>query len=195
MESEQLSQQLAWAKNPQKVRLLFNYMKQHGDEHYEEEVTQMEHALQAAYLARSAGKDAELISAALLHDIGHLLADDPAERNHPTEKNDLHEERAAACLQGIFPARVLEPIRLHVIAKRYLCTVEPEYYAALSEASRKSFHLQGGPMSAEEQAAFENNTYFEEAVLLRRWDDEAKLVGKEIPPIEAYAGEVEKVML
>ncbi len=195
MESERLSQQLAQAKNQEKVRLLIDYLQKYGDEHYEEEVTQMEHALQAAYLARSAGKDAELITAALFHDIGHLLADDPAERNYPTEQNDRHEELAAAYLQGIFPARVLEPIRLHVIAKRYLCTLEPEYYAALSEASRKSFHLQGGPMSAEEQAAFENNPHFEEAVLLRRWDDEAKLVGKAIPAIEAYAGEVEKAML
>ena len=155
----------------------------------------MQHALQAAYLARQAGKGPELITAALLHDIGHIIADDPEERNNPTIRNDLHEDIAVDYLQDVFPEAVLEPIRLHVEAKRYLCTVRKGYYEKLSEASQKSYHLQGGKMNENEIAAFENHTYYREAVLLRAWDDLAKDVTKAVPEIEAYEPEVMAAMI
>ncbi|MCR9051510.1 MAG: HD domain-containing protein [Phaeodactylibacter xiamenensis] len=173
-----------------KAHLLFDYMKTHGDEQYEEEVTQLEHALQAAYLAKKAGKSPELITAALFHDIGHILADDPEEANNPTLKNDLHEDIAADYFRGLFPAAVLDPIRLHVEAKRYLCTVKAGYYEKLSVASQKSYHLQGGKMTDKEIAVFEGHEHYKDAVLLRAWDDLAKDLTKEVPAIETYEEEV-----
>lgn len=195
MTTQYLHERLLQADAPKKVRILFDYMKAHGREHYEEEVTQMEHALQAAALADEAGKGEALITAALFHDIGHMLADDPAEANNPTVKNDLHEELAADYLQEVFPPAVTDPIRLHVPAKRYLCTVDTHYYEGLSEASRKSFHLQGGKMSKAEKRAFENHRHYREAVQLRIWDDQAKALDKEVPEIDAYKEVVRKVLL
>ena len=47
-----------------------------GHEQYAgEPVTQLEHALQTAHLAQQAGADDELVTACLLHDLGHLLQD------------------------------------------------------------------------------------------------------------------------
>lgn len=195
MNEENLRNRLLAATGEEKVELLFDYLKAHGQEHYEEEVTQMAHALQAAYQAREGGFSDELVTAALLHDIGHMLADDPVEANNPTVVNDRHEELAADYLEGLFPDAVTEPIRLHVPAKRYLCTTDPEYYDALSEASKKSFHLQGGPMSEEERAAFERNPFYREAVQLRIWDDRAKDLDRAVPEIEAYVGAVREALV
>lgn len=188
-------QLLAESDRSERVQILFDYLTQHGDEHYEEDVTQMQHALQAAWLGRSAGQDAHLVTAALLHDIGHIIADDPEHRNNPTVQNDKHETLAAACLEGIFPHRVLEPIQLHVVSKRYLCTVRPAYYQNLSEASQKSFHLQGGKMSEEEQRAFRAHPYYQQALLLRTWDDQAKDITLEVPALETYTATVQDAML
>ncbi len=195
MNEENLRNRLLAATAEEKVQLLFDYLKAHGQEHYEEEVTQMTHALQAAFQAREGGFSDELVTAALLHDIGHMLADDPVEANNPTVVNDRHEERAADYLQDIFPDAVTEPIRLHVPAKRYLCTTDPAYYDDLSEASKKSYHLQGGPMSEEERAAFESHPFYREAVQLRIWDDRAKDLEWSVPEIEAYGEAVRRALL
>lgn len=196
MNEKNLKKRLAAAPNKaSKAHLLFDYIKAHGAAHYEEEVTQMQHALQAAYLAKQAGKSPELITAALFHDIGHILADDPGEASNPTLKNDLHEDIAADYFQGLFPPAVLDPIRLHVEAKRYLCTMKKGYYEKLSLASQKSYHLQGGRMNEEEIAAFEAHKHYREAVLLRAWDDLAKDLAKEVPAIEAYETEVVTALL
>src|ERR1700752_3049233 len=79
-----------------------------------EEVTQIEHALQTAELARRAGARAELVLASLLHDVGHLVVDTAL------DADDLHEVRGATLLAGLFGPSVAEPVRLHVAAKRYL---------------------------------------------------------------------------
>lgn len=190
-----LHERLAEALPTEKVQILFDYLTLHGDEHYEEDVTQMQHGLQAAFQAYDSGQDAELITAALFHDIGHIIADDPVHKNNPTLQNDDHEKLAADLLSGLFPARVTEPILLHVIAKRYLCTIKPEYYDQLSEASQKSFHLQGGKMTDEEVAEFESNPYYREAVLLRTWDDQAKDIHGKVPPLATYDKVVLSAML
>ncbi|MDP4712555.1 MAG: HD domain-containing protein [Saprospiraceae bacterium] len=186
MENNFLRDQLLAADANGRVQLLFDYLTRHGDENYEEDVTQMQHGLQAAYLAKDAGQDPEYITAALFHDIGHILADDPDEKNNPTLKDDNHEDIAASFFRDIFPDKVIEPIRLHVTAKRYLCTVNEAYYQGLSEPSQKSFHLQGGNMSAEELAAFEANPFHQAAVQLRIWDDTAKDVHAEVPTLNDY---------
>lgn len=158
-----------------------------------EAVTQLEHGLQAAMLAEQEGAPSELIVAALLHDIGHLLhrlPDDAPDKGI----DDLHERLGAEWLEGRFPPSVLEPVRLHVESKRYLCAAEAGYEAALSEPSRVSLALQGGPMTPEERREFESGEHFEAAVRVRRWDDEAKIAGLETPPLSHFLGHVRRVL-
>ena len=133
-------------------------------------VSQLQHALQAALLAEQTGGDAALVTAALLHDIGHMvhgLGEDPAADG----VDDRHEELGRAYLAALFGPAVTEPVRLHVAAKRYLCATEPDYFAKLSPDSVRSLALQGGPMSAEEVAAFRALPHSEAAVRLRRFDE------------------------
>lgn len=139
-----------------------------------EPVSQVEHACQAAALARAAGAPSHLVVAALLHDVGHLLVDD----EEATRRGDdtRHERMGARYLARWFGPTVTEPVRLHVAAKRYLAR-DPHYAARLSEESRRSLQLQGGVMDAAEAAAFAAETYFEAAIHLRQWDDLAKEVG------------------
>jgi [1-hydroxy-2-(trimethylamino)ethyl]phosphonate dioxygenase len=83
----------------------------------------------------------------------------------------------------LFPPLVTEPIRLHVAAKRYLCTVDPPYFNTLSQPSIVSLNLQGGPMTAAEVVQFEQHPCYEAAVRLRHWDDEAKIPSHATPPL------------
>ncbi len=149
----------------------------HGSSEYGgEAVTQEEHALQCAELAAADGAPATLIAAALLHDIGHLLHDLPADAPE-RGIDDLHEALGGRWLESRFVPAVTEPVRLHVAAKRYLCATEPAYEAALSEPSRISLGLQGGPFTPDEIMAFETNPFWRDALRLRRWDDTGKISG------------------
>ena len=145
-----------------------------------EPVTQLEHALQSASLAERAGASAALGAASLLHDIGHMVND---LGETPTEQgvDDLHQFHALAALRGAFPDDVLEPIRWHVDAKRYLCRERPAYYASLSPDSKRSLVLQGGVFSAEEANDFAARRWAQDAVKLRLWDDLAKVAGERTP--------------
>jgi gamma-butyrobetaine dioxygenase len=148
-----------------------------------EPVTQLQHALQAARLAVREQASSPLICAALLHDIGHLLAG----ATEDTPSQDLcHEDLGSAWLKTRFPDAVWSPVRLHVAAKRYLCTVEPEYLARLSEASQHSLSLQGGLMSEAEVAGFTAEAFHTDAIALRRWDDAAKDPSLPVPALAAY---------
>ena len=114
--------------------------------YFGEAVSEAEHALQSAALARADGAGDTLVVAALLHDVGHLLhglGEDLAERG----LDGRHEEVGHAWLSDYFGPAVAEPVRLHVAAKRYLCAVEPAYLTGLSPASRQSLGLQGGPFA------------------------------------------------
>ena len=135
----------------QKIIDLFN---QKGHSLYGgEAVTQLEHALQAATFAKNNQASAALITASLLHDIGHLLHELP--ENAPDHGvDDLHEELAALFLDKYFVKEVVEPAKLHVQAKRYLCYVDENYFNTLSEPSRQSLALQGGIMDANEAQQF-----------------------------------------
>lgn len=144
----------------------------HGEKKYGEFVTQRQHALQCAILASQEGSPSALIAAALLHDIGHMLDHSIGSKN-PWE--DLaHEVTGAEFLSQWFPKEVTEPVRLHVIAKRFLTGNDPTYYDTLSRASKHSLDLQGGPMSIEAQRQFLNVPFAKEAIQLRLWDDQAK---------------------
>ncbi len=147
-----------------------------------EPVSSLAHALQCAQLAEWAGAPAPLVAAALLHDIGHFIettgiADDV---------DDVHEARAQPLLMKVFGPAVAEPVRWHVAAKRYLVAVDAGYAAQLTPASVHSLGLQGGPMSAAERAAFEALPFAQDAISLRRWDDQAKLPGQVTPGLDYY---------
>ena len=150
-----------------------------------ETVTQLEHALQTATLARASGAPVELIAASLLHDVGHLLHDLPDEA--PDDGiDDCHESIGFEYLCKHFPASVCEPVRLHVPAKRYLCATDPEYLRRLSQPSRVSLRLQGGAMNKEEVSEFLASQFAHQAIQLRRWDDEAKVVGRVVPGLAEF---------
>ncbi|MFP6575221.1 MAG: HD domain-containing protein [Pirellulaceae bacterium] len=152
---------------------------QKGDTAYGgEEVSQTEHAFQAATAAERDGADCELIVAALLHDVGHLVHDLP-EDCVESGIDDHHQLLGEVFLKKHFSLRVTEAVRLHVAAKRYLCSCNPAYRERLSAASQTSLELQGGIMTDEEVAQFEAGEFAREATELRGWDDEAKIAGLE----------------
>lgn len=153
---------------------------------YDESVTELEHALQAATLAERDGAPPELVAAALLHDVGHLLVGDlqPIDAQLATDAH--HEGVGASWLRARFGAAVADPVALHVAAKRYLCAVERDYCDSLSASSVRSLRVQGGPMDDHETVAFESNRYFDDAVRLRRWDDAAKVTGASTPTFEHF---------
>jgi len=148
-------------------------------------VTQKEHALQAANIAAQRGLGDALVIAALFHDVGHLLVGDDVDLAQQGI-DDLHEQTSANALESIFGKDVAEPVRLHVAAKRYLCAVNPAYQDKLSEDSRRSLSLQGGPMTPTEVAAFDNLEHRAAALALRMIDDEAKVAGLKTPSLDSY---------
>ena len=153
----------------------------HGTAYYGgEAISQTAHALQCAQLAEQAGEPEPLIVAALLHDVGHLMLAE-------SSTTDMrHQEAAADALAELFGADVTEPIRLHVAAKRYLCTVDAGYFATLSPASVHSLALQGGPYDATQAATFAAGPHADAAVRLRRYDDLAKVVDLPTPSLAHY---------
>jgi phosphonate degradation associated HDIG domain protein len=166
---------------------------EHGAQAYEgarrESVSALAHALQCAQLAEWAHADASLVAAALLHDVGHFNLVDPC----ADDVDDVHELRAVSFLAQGFGASVIEPVRLHVQAKRYLVATDPSYAAALSPASQHSLALQGGPMCDDELRFFEDLPFSRQAVQLRRWDDLAKVPGKSTPPLDYSLALLEEV--
>ncbi|CAM3476574.1 Phosphohydrolase [Bordetella sputigena] len=152
-----------------------------------EAITQTEHALQCAALAEQAGETPATIVASLLHDIGHLVMAES------TMEDKRHQDIGARALLGLVGESVIAPVRLHVPAKRYLCAVDTAYWATLSQASKDTLVLQGGPFTAQEVRAFERLPYFGEAVRLRRYDDLAKVPGAATPPLRHYLDMLETV--
>jgi phosphonate degradation associated HDIG domain protein len=153
------------------------------------DVSQRAHALQAGRHAREQGLSAALTVAALLHDVGHMvheLGEHPAARG----VDDRHEAVGAAWLARWFGPAVVEPVRLHVAAKRWLCAVEPGYFERLTRDSVESLALQGGPMSPDEVAAFERLPYWRDAVALRRLDERAKDPDAPTPEFADFRGEI-----
>lgn len=177
------------------IDTIFEQFRAHGaDAYLGEPVTLRDHMLQTAHAAEAEGAPAELVAAALLHDYGHLIhggPEDAAEHGIDTE----HEEVGHRFLEAHFPPEVIEPVRLHVAAKRYLCATDPSYLDCLSDASKLSLELQGGPMSSDEVAAFEALPHHEAACRLRRWDDIGKDPAVETPPLEHYRAVLESVAL
>lgn len=173
---------------------IFANFAAHGSRDYGERVSMQEHMLQSAYFAEQDGASPTLIAAAVLHDYGHLIHG--LDENIADEGIDgVHEEIGAQYLADHFGPAVTEPIRLHVAAKRYLCTVDPTYQSTLSPASIQSLILQGGPMNAAEIRNFEDSPHYHDAIKLRHYDDQGKIVGMITPDLEHYRPFLEAALL
>ncbi len=165
---------------------IFEILRSGGRAEYgNDRVSQLDHALQCATLAEQQDASTALVTAALLHDIGHLLADDELaafERGDDTR----HEIRGADWLAQWFGDDVTEPVRGHVAAKRYLTATDQGYFDILSPVSRRTLELQGGPFTAAEAAAFASRPFAEQAAAVRRWDDSAKVFGADVAMLEHF---------
>jgi len=189
---EQLQSRLEGSSDDQAVEVLFEFVREHGQSNYDESVTQIQHALQAAALAKGNNCSDAAVTAALFHDIGHLLLGEHATQVDFLAEDLNHEEAGATLLKAYFPPEVTESIRLHVPAKRYLCTVDEAYYDQLSDASKRSFEVQGGKLSEAEKAALDANSSLSIALDLRRFDDQAKQANLSSPPLETYTDTVKR---
>ena len=167
-----------------------------------EPVSQLQHALQTAALAEGEGADDELVTAALLHDLGHLVhqsADGVVHQagDTPTLRgiDDLHHFIALPFLRGLFADRVLGTIQGPVDANRYLCATRPGYLAALSADSKRSLQLQGGVFDAAQAQAFIDRPGAEQAVRLRRWDDLVKAADAVTPALHNFIARARRCAL
>jgi len=141
-----------------------------------EPVSQIEHMSQAAQLAIESGHDDEVVLAAFFHDIGHICIQATVEQSMDGYGVKSHEKIGADFLRAKgFPERIAKLVENHVQAKRYLTFRFPAYYENLSEASKKTLEFQGGIMTKQEAEAFEWDSLFELSILLRKWDEEAKI--------------------
>lgn len=163
-------------------------------EYLGEAVSVVEHSLQCADLAADSAAPSSLILAALLHDIGHLLISDSA-RAYEMDLDRMHDEIGASWIAERFPESVVEPVRLHVAAKRYLVSTDMGYMAKLSEASIRTLELQGGKMNAREVADFESNPYWRDSIQVRLWDDAGKVAGKKCSSLNSFRHIVESLFI
>ena len=164
--------------DPTTVDELFELYERLGDQTYGESITQTDHALQCAALARDVGASGALIVAALFHDVGHLALDAQGGPGYDlSSEDDDHEARGARILARLFAPSVTQPVAMHVLAKRWRCTREPRYYQQLSSASQATLIAQGGLLNEEECQRFEQHPGFGDALALRTWDDSGKVEG------------------
>lgn len=176
------------------VEEVFYLFADHASDPYDEAVSQLDHAVQTAALARADEASDPLVAAALLHDVGHLLSLRDDIGVDPDDRDLHHEARGARWLARLFGPTVTAPIALHVTAKRYLCAVDPAYGATLSDGSRRSLARQGGPLSEEEVARFRAHRSHTDAVRLRWWDDGGKRTdGIAVAPLDSYRPLLERL--
>jgi predicted HD phosphohydrolase len=152
------------------IRELHDILLKQGKRTYADSVTHLDHALHCATLAEREGSPAWLVTAALTHDIGHLIHA-PDNFYEGRVEDDNHERVGAYWLRARFDARVADTVAAHVEAKRYLCSTEPGYMRALSPGCRLSLTLQGGPMCSAEIHQFEQSPLFKDALRIRRWEE------------------------
>ena len=157
-----------------------------------EAVNQLQHALQCATLAESSNAPPALITAALLHDIGHLV-DNRAKGAAAQGIDRRHEKIGSAYLKQWFADDVVAPVALHVPAKRYLCAADPAYFEKLSPASVHSLELQGGQFDQDQARSFFERDYAPDAIRLRQWDEKAKDPEAKTPTLEHFLRNVEQL--
>ena len=166
------------------VDKIINKYKTNNDLYIGEKVTISEHMIQTAMLADQNHSSKSLVCASLLHDYGHFIIEDP-DLFVSKSLDGRHEDLAYDFLKDYFKPEVVEPIKLHVKAKRYLCR-NKSYCNFLSEASKISLKFQGGIMNDEEAKKFTSLKFHKEAIMLRKYDDDGKTPNIEIKKIEDY---------
>ena len=149
-----------------------------------EGLTMSEHMIQTAMLAEKSKCSTDLICSSLLHDYGHFVLEDPNQLVSDHIDGN-HETIGANYLKKYFSNEIIEPILLHVDAKKYLAR-NKKYFDDLSEASKISLKLQGGIMSDNEAKKFEKNKNYKNAIKLRRFDEAAKKQNIKIKDIKDY---------
>ncbi|KPU84758.1 phosphodiesterase [Marinosulfonomonas sp. PRT-SC04] len=164
-----------------------------GEEYLGEPVTMAQHMLQGATLAKKNDQPEIIIVAALLHDIGHFTSEFGMFSMEDTEDR-FHEDAGADVLQDYFPTLVIDCVRYHVAAKRYLCATRPSYFDKLSKASVHSLMLQGGAMNEDEVAEFEKNPNLQEIIAVRYLDDAGKYADMETPTFSHFAPMVQRIV-
>lgn len=177
------------------MNIILELFNEHGADNYiGEPISQLEHMVQCAMLIEADyPHDHELIVAGLLHDIGHLLPDNPTMGTLGVAN---HESVGQAFLQKQgFCERVQAIVGQHVNAKRYLTTANPQYFNSLSDASKQTLALQGGPMSLHEMRCFEGCLYYIDALKLRHYDDKAKAQHVALKPLSYYVPFIEKCII
>ena len=173
---------------------IFHNMRRNEHMEYGERVSIVAHSFQTAVFAEQDGADELMIAAAFLHDYGHFIHDlgeDIADKGIDA----IHEELGAEALRDYFVPAVIEPMRLHVAAKRYLVATDAESVKTVSPASMLSLKVQGGPFNAEEVEAFEMNPYFQRAVQLRLYDEAGKIPEMIVPDYAYYRPILEKARI
>ena len=167
-----------------------------------EAVDELSHALQCATLAVEACAPAALVAAALLHDVGRHAAvagasreaqrrvrregtepqpgvhgdgTEPQPWGGATGREVPHEIAGARWLRPRFGQKVAWLVMAHVPAKMYLAQNEPGYLSYLSGVSLASLARQTGHHPA--LGRLSAHPWWEEALMVRRWDDMAKVPG------------------
>jgi predicted HD phosphohydrolase len=149
-----------------------------------EELTISEHMIQTAMLAEKNRCSSDLICSSLLHDYGHFVVNNPNQLV-ANQIDGNHEIIGANYLKTFFSNEIIQPILLHVDAKKYLAR-EKKYFNSLSGPSKVSLKLQGGIMSDDEAKQFEQNKNYKNAIKLRRFDEGAKKQNIKIKDIKDY---------
>lgn len=174
------------------VKELFELAK--AEEYLGEDITLVEHMIQCAENARTDNAPDWLIVAALLHDIGHLLVPDAASAQD-SGIDMHHDDVGAEWISKRFPNNIVQVVRLHVDAKKYLVATDVAYFDNLSEASQITLEIQGGVFSDSEATDFIQQQFAHEAVLLRKWDDAGKVRGAALATIEDFEDLINEVAL
>ena len=169
------------------------FIRRGHEEYLGEPVTMAEHMLQGAYFAEQDNESDEIVVAALLHDIGHFTSEFGMFSMDDTQDR-WHEDAGAEVLERFFPKLVVDCVRYHVAAKRYLCATSPGYFDQLSSASVHSLQLQGGVMTSEDVLLFEQNANIEAIVKVRRFDDKGKMAGLKTPQFPHYQQTIQRIV-
>eukprot|EP01130_Rhizamoeba_saxonica_P003594 TRINITY_DN1501_c0_g1_i1.p1 TRINITY_DN1501_c0_g1~~TRINITY_DN1501_c0_g1_i1.p1 ORF type:complete len:383 (+),score=63.61 TRINITY_DN1501_c0_g1_i1:488-1636(+) len=74
----------------------------------------------------------------------------------------------------------------HVLAKRYLCSVDPEYADSLSPQSQTTLKYQGNLLSDDYISQLQNDKQFQNALRFRKYEEQAKDPHIICPPIAHY---------
>ena len=152
-----------------------------------------DHMIQSAMLAEKAKCNDNLVCSCLLHDYGHFIIEDPYSLVN-NNKDGEHEAIGYEYLKKFFNKEIVEPIKYHVLAKRYLAR-NKKYFNFLSEASKKSLKLQGGILNDDESKEFKKKKYFKKSILVRKFDEAAKKTNIKMKSIDNYKSLLESKLI